>query len=197
MESMWIFVFGLMGFGALLFLCYSVFILYSYPYEYLKLNHESNDSNIFYRYLMLFAPALALFFGLYQIAYFLLGWMPEDWGRLGEDGYVTFRSSLATGFSSITGFFLLVSIHKGISAQVCLSEIDFGNYLNKRINYSLKPDLENLKEALNTALTGGKRKVFTIDNKLYYAIDTSKLPKEILDEIYLDSIKKIDKKLSE
>ena len=47
-------------------------------------------------------------FAAYQMAYWCLGWMPDDWGKDDEFGdWLTFRSSLSGIFSIYGGLFFL------------------------------------------------------------------------------------------
>ena len=193
MDITWIIVFGVMGTGSLLFLCYTLLILIKNPYEFIRLNHEKCNSNVLYKYLILIAPLLALCFGMYHVVYFLLGWIPSDWGKFGEDGFVTTRSSLSTTLGAMAGFFISWAISKGIVARVHLSVLKLEDHLNKRIEYARNADkLKELQIIFEAVLAGDS--IFVEDKNLYDAIEKSGLPFEALQELFSDAIRVIQQK---
>ena len=184
---------GTLGTGTLLFLCYALYVLWKDPYEFLRLNHASSKANVVYRYAMLFVPPIFLCVGMYHVVFFLLGWMPENWGSYDEDGYVTLQSSLSTTIGVIAGAFLSELIGRGISARVHLSAKKLRTYLNKRVQAEKIPKkLEELRENLETAKQG--EDLFAEDYDIYNAIRESGLPIEALREIFFDTIQMIELK---
>lgn len=195
MSLTWSIVFSLLGTGSLVFICYALFTLITKPYEFIKLNYTNGNSNVLYKYLMLLAPPLVLCFGMYHVVYFLLGWMPADWGAFKEDGFVTIRSSLSTTLGGMIGLFLTSAIGKGIVAQTHLSTRKLEVYLNDRIKSVHSSGLlKELKERFEIIIAGDS--VFSKDKELYDAIKMSCLPDEVVRESLYDAVKTIQHKLN-
>lgn len=188
-------VLSVVGVGTLIFLCFALFVVASNPYEFLKLNHETNKSNFVYRYSMLLIPPISLCFGMYNVVFFLLNWMPSDWGSLDDGDFVTVQQSLSATLGSVIGLVLSFAIGRGMVARVQFSASNLRIYFEGRIEGSQTLEtLEILLGHLELAKAGDS--LFVEDKGIYDAIGRSELPIEALPEIFYDAIGKIQQKLS-
>jgi len=132
-HILWTIALGIVGTGVLIYLGRLIFLI-AYRPAVLWQKTENLGSEELGAGLLLLLMCLAGF-GLYQISFLLLVWMPDDWGWLdGENEWVALRKFISVLFAVFTGPTLVQGISENIKArlvydglqmeQVLIDEID-------------------------------------------------------------------------
>ena len=124
-------VLAILGTFSLFYLSWLIYLLRSNPWALWKMNNHryvcvtGKPVTLLHRfhqkltYLKILMIVFATCFAAYQMAYWCLGWMPDDWGKDDEFGdWLTFRSSLSGIFSIYGGLFFLEGVGRGVSGRV-------------------------------------------------------------------------------
>jgi hypothetical protein len=126
-------VLGILGTGILLYLSWFLYLLHSDPWALWKMNKLNGYSSSVtgkpitlsekahdkLKYVKFGIIIIAACFSAYHVAYWCLGWMPDDWVKRNEDGdWVTVRSSLSIVFSVCGGLFLAAGVGRGVNGRV-------------------------------------------------------------------------------
>lgn len=189
-------VFGIIGTSSLLLLCYALYALINDPYEFIRVDRQRRNMSLVYRYSMLIIPTAALCYGAYLVSYSLLGWMPSEWGSVGENGYETLRSTLSTTIGLILGGYLSSAIGDGIRARFLLSQYELEASIKNTIKSIRETNkLEELKNSLKAAVEG--EDLLHKHYDLYQAIEKSGFPGQAHKNIFYDAIADINRKIGE
>ena len=156
-------ILAILGTCILLYLGWVIYLLRSHPRALLFVTSKPVTLlDKFYQklaYLKIAIISFAACFAAYQMAYLCLGWMPDDWGKDGENGdWVTFRSSLSVIFSIYGGLFLLEGVGRGISGRVAKDTYQAETILRDHIDDADSvEELIKLKDKFELAINKGAR----------------------------------------
>ena len=104
------------------------------------------------------------------MAYWCLGWMPDDWGK--DDAFVdwlTFRSSLSGIFSIYGGLFFLEGVGRGVSGRVAKDTYKAEAILRDQIDDANSvEELIKLKDNFELAIKKGARMLSDRNTDIYF-----------------------------
>ena len=186
-------VLAILGTCILLYLRWLIYLLRSHPWALWKMNNHRYFSasgkpvtlrDKFHEkltYLKIFMIIFAACFASYQIAYWCLGWVPDDWGKYDEYGdWVTFRSSLSVIFSICGGLFFLEGVGRGVSGRVAKDTYQAEAILRDQIDDANSvEELIKLKDKFELAINKGARTLSERNTDIY-----SKFADIFPDQIY-------------
>ncbi len=199
MNWPWIIVFGAVGTGTLLYICLFVYMLNVDPNQIRKLEHAKWETgrHDLLEIIQVLGLFVLSFFVMYQVSFFLLGWIPSDWGNIDEYGeWATTQHSISLVFCTYLGVFVFQGVHKGIIARVEADELRIEHLLRDEIDsaYNIQ-SLKDLKDEFSVALADGFGNIERPYSGGYLrAIEESKLNQDIYDELFRKSITRIDKR---
>ena len=186
-------VLAILGTCILLYLNWLIYLLHSHPWALWKINNHryfsasGNPVTLLDKvhqkltYLKIVMISSCACFAAYQIAYWCLGWIPDDWGKVDEYGdWVTFRSSLSVIFSIYGGLFFLEGVGRGVSGRVAKDTYQAEAILRDQIDDANSvEELIKLKDKFELAINKGARALSERNTDIY-----SKFADIFPDQIY-------------
>ena len=124
MNVYWTVAFGVIGTGLLIYVGLFIYVLMDDPRFVAEMNEfkRSSHSRISWPEVANMAQLIVMltmsFIATYQIAFLLLGWMPDDWGGIEEGEWVSTRRSLSVVFCTYAGVGLAVAIGRGLNGRI-------------------------------------------------------------------------------
>lgn len=203
METHWTIILGISGSATILYLLYFIYLLRDHPRVIWNMNIPASHYKISFQekidVFLLFLCAGFLIYGTYSIAFFLLGWMPDNWGGFDYDAekWVTTRSSISFTIGIIGGGFFCSTIWQGIKGRLRTDEYWLAIKLRNKIDQTTsKKGLEELKANISTAIEENTLN-YLYDEKYAFLreLDKKHLGKETIKEILRDSLEIIDRKV--
>ena len=206
MNTLWTIGLGILGTGTLIYFGWVIFLIGFRP---ISLGNEEGKLPYYptWRDKMRVAPVYAkmillviiICFSMYEVSYFLLGWMPDDWGRLNNGDWVTPRGNLSVLFGLIGGIFLAEGILKGVGGRIEAHKAWVQIYIRDKIYLAedeqqlskLRDDFERAKNKAREAIKPRPMSDY-IDG-----IKPIELPPTTQWHLILEAIEKIDRRLEQ
>ncbi len=141
---------------------------------------------------------IILGFSMYQISFWFLGWMPNDWGKLDDGEWITLRKSFSTIFAIYGGLFLAEGIAGGISATVEADKFKAERILwNEIDDASSVRELQKLRKHFDLYSTRDFVAHNHPTNGYIQQIDNISLSSSEQRQLFLEAAQKIDRRLNQ
>tara|TARA_R110002110_G_scaffold376568_1_gene586434 strand:- start:7029 stop:7655 length:627 start_codon:yes stop_codon:yes gene_type:complete len=201
MDLPWRIVFGLLGTGVLAYVGWFIFLLNTEPRAVWEMNNLTGSGRTTWRERFSGGKLVLIFlltcFAAFEVAYWLLAWVPENWGKVDEYGeWEPARRGMSVAFAIIGGFFLSNAVGRGIKARLLADELLVDQILRDEVDRAYSAQgLESLRQELEVAASDGVHMDSYFDNGYLDKVYRYHLPPDVQRELFVTAMGRIDDRL--